>query len=108
MMTKINTHNIVDGLRAVASEWLDNMDVRELCKSITDIHLNDFCDAIERRTNGKVLMWLSAKHYGCLVCNNGAITVRYEKQTGKFVEVEHDEARAAEAYEILRVLNLGV
>ena len=107
MMTKINTRNIVDDLRAVASEWLDNMDSRELCKAITDIHLNDFCDAIEHRTNGKVLMRPSAKHHGCLVCNNGTITVRYDRQTGKFVEVEHDEARRAEAYEILRVLNYG-
>ena len=48
----------------------------------------------------------SAKYRGCLVSNNGAITVRYDRQTGKFVEVEHDEARAAEAYEILRVLNI--
>jgi len=105
MMTKINTRNIVDNLRAVASEWLDNTDVRELCKAIMDIHLNNFCDEAEQRTNGKVLMRPSAKHYGCLVCNNGAITVRYDLQSGKFVEVEHDEARAAEAYEILRVLN---
>ena len=97
----------VDDLRAVASEQLDNMDIRELCKAITDIRLNGFCDEAEQRTNGKVLMWPSAKYRGCLVCNNGAITVRYDKQTGKFVEVEHDEARAAEAYEILRVLNYG-
>lgn len=108
MMTRrLIKNSIIDDLRAVASEWLDNMNVRELCKVIADIHLNDFCDEAERRTNGKVLMWPSAKHNGCLVCNNGAITVRYDNQTGKFVEVEHDEARAAEAYEILRVLNFG-
>ena len=93
-------------MRAVANEQLDNMDVCELCKAIMDIHLNDFCDEAEQRTNGKVLMWASVKHRGCLVCNNGAITVRYDRQSDKFVEVEHDEARASEAYEILRVLNI--
>lgn len=95
-------------LKEFANEQFDGMSVRELCNAIMGIHLNNFCDEAEQRTNGKVLMWPSSKYYGCLVCNNGAITVRYDRQTGKFVEVEHDEARAAEAYEILRVLNLGV
>ena len=107
MLRKLIENRIVGNMRAVASKQLDNMDVRELCKAIVDIHLNDFCDKAEQRTNGKVLMWPSAKYYGCLVCNNGAITVRYDRQTGKFVEVEHDEARRAEAYGILKVLNYG-
>ena len=42
---------------------------------------------------------------GSLVCVDYVITIRFDNQTGKFVEVEHDEARRAEAYEILRVLN---
>jgi len=92
-------------LKEFANEQFDGMPVRELCKAIMDIHLNDFCDEIEQKTKGVVLMWPSTKHLGCLVCNNGAITVRYDRQSGKFVEVEHDEARASEAYEILRVLN---
>ena len=107
MLRKLIENRIVGNMRAVASKQLDNMDVRELCKAIKDIHLNDFCDAIEQRTKGVVLMWPSAKHHGCLVCNNGAITVRYDIQTGEFVEVEHDEARRAEAYGILKVLNYG-
>lgn len=107
MVRKLIKNSMVDDLRAVASEWLDNMNVRELCKAIMDIHLNNFCDEIEQKTKGVVLMWPSAKHHGCLVCNNGAITVRYDNQTGKFVEVEHDETRTGEAYEILRVLNYG-
>ena len=94
-------------LKEFANERLDNMAVRELCKAIMDIHLNNFCDEAEQRTNGKVLMRPSAKHHGCFVCNNGAITVRYDRNTGEFVEVEHDEARASEVYEILRVLNYG-
>ena len=107
MVRKLVENRIVSNMRAVANDQLDNMDVREVCKAIVGIHLNDFCDAIERRTNGKVLMWPSVKNHGCLVCNNGAITVRYDRNTGKFVEVEHDEARASEAYEILKVLNYG-
>lgn len=106
MVRKLVENRIVSNMRAVANDQLDNMDVRELCKAIVDIHLNDFCDEAGRRTNSGVLMWPSVKHHGCLVCNNGAITVRYDRQTGKFVEVEHDEARASEAYEILRVLNI--
>lgn len=106
MVRKLIKNSIVDDMRAVANDQLDNMDVRELCKAIMDVHLNNFCNEAERRTNGKVLMWPSAKHHGCLVCNNGAITVRYDNQTGKFVEVEHDETRTSEAYEILRGLNI--
>ena len=106
MMTRrLIKNSIVGNMRAVANDQLDNMDVRELCKAIMDIHLNNFCDEIEQKTKGVVLMWPSTKHCGCLVCNNGAITVRYNNQTDNFVEVEHDEARSAEAYEILRVLN---
>ena len=105
MARRLIKNRTVDNIRAVASEWLDGMSARELRKAIMDIHLNDFCDEIEQRTNGNVLMWPSSKHHGCLVCNNGAITVRYDNQTGKFVEVEHDETRTSEAYEILRVLN---
>ena len=94
-------------LKEFANKQFDGMSVRELCNAIMDIHLNNFCDEKEQKTKGVVLMWPSTKHYGCLVCNNGVITVRYDRNTGEFVEVEHDEARRAEAYEILRVLNYG-
>ena len=107
MVRKLIENRIVGNMRAVANEQLDNMDVRELCKAIMDVSLNNFCNAVNGKTNGDIVMRPSVAHPGRLVCNNGAITVRYDKQTGKFVEVEHDEARAAEAYEILRVLNYG-
>ena len=109
MVRKLIENRIVGNMRAVANEH-DDFYGLNLCRMLLSAHPKGygFGRQIEYRPNGDIVVWAGAERFGCLGGNVKAITIRYDNQTGKFVEVEHDEARASEAYEIWRVLNLGV
>jgi len=85
MMTRrLIENSTIDDLQAI--EWSNVPTTDKIIKSVLDIM------ATIQRMEGKV-SFSSINNVGHAVCNNGAITVRYDLQSGKFVEVEHDEAR---------------